>query len=80
MCPGVTILDDPFANATLTLDNVQATNAGTYAVIVTNSAGSAISSNALLTVSTGNSKPQVSAVIFTNGTFGLTAAGDAGLD
>ena len=43
----------PIANATnafLTLANVQATNAGTYSVIVTNAAGSTISSNALLSV------------------------------
>ena len=39
-------------NATLTLANVQLTNAGNYAVTITNLYGSTISSNALLTVST----------------------------
>jgi hypothetical protein len=34
---------------TLTLTNVQATNDGTYAVVVTNAAGSTVSSNAMLT-------------------------------
>ena len=37
-------------NASLTVTNAQTTNAGNYSVIITNVAGSAISSNALLTV------------------------------
>jgi hypothetical protein len=37
-------------NATLTLTDVQSTNAGTYTVIVTDAAGSTTSSNAVLTV------------------------------
>ncbi len=37
-------------NTLLTLTNVQLTNAGTYAVAITNAYGSAISSNAVLTV------------------------------
>jgi hypothetical protein len=37
-------------SATLTLTNVQSVNAGTYAVLVSNSAGSVTSSNAVLTV------------------------------
>jgi hypothetical protein len=37
-------------NATLSLNNVQFANAGNYSVLVTNVAGSVISSNALLTV------------------------------
>jgi hypothetical protein len=39
-------------NATLTITNVQFSNAGYYAVLVTNLVGSVMSSNALLTVST----------------------------
>jgi hypothetical protein len=38
------------SNAALTLTNVSATNAGSYAVLVSNSFGSVLSSNALLTV------------------------------
>jgi hypothetical protein len=41
--------------ATLQLTNVQLANAGTYSVIVTNSAGSILSSNASLTINTNNS-------------------------
>ena len=68
-------------NATLTLANVQATNAGVYSVVVTNLAGSIASSNALLTVSSGNySHPQLSGIVFTNGIFSLTIAGDSGPD
>ena len=43
-------------NATLLLTNVQVSQAGNYAVLVSNSAGSVISSNALLTVGT---KPSI---------------------
>ena len=75
----------PLANATngtLTLANVQATNAGTYSVMVTNIAGSVISSNAVLTVSSGApAQPQVSGLIYNNdGTFSLTVNGDSGPD
>ena len=66
-------------NSTLTLNSVQSTNAGVYSVIVTNSAGSAASSNALLVVSSGTySRPQVSSLVFSNGIFSLTIAGDSG--
>ena len=41
---------DNATNATLTLTNVQLTQAGNYAVVVTNVLGSATSSNAILTV------------------------------
>jgi hypothetical protein len=68
-------------NTFLMLTNVQATNAGTYSVIVTNTAGSAASSNAILTVSLGTpSRPQLSDFVFSNGTFSLTVSGDPGLD
>ena len=68
-------------NSTLTLDNVQATNAGGYSVVVTNVAGSAASTNAFLMVSSGASaRPQVSGFIFTNGIFSLTITGDSGPD
>jgi hypothetical protein len=75
----------PLANATnvtLILANVQATNAGTYSVMVTNAAGSVISSNAILIVSSGvPSQPQLSGFIYNNdGTFSLTVNGDTGPD
>ena len=68
-------------NSTFTLNNVQATNAGTYSVTVSNTAGIANSSNALLTVSSGAyAKPQLSSVTFSNGVFRLTVSGDTGPD
>ncbi len=75
----------PIANATnafLILDGVQATNAGVYSVIVTNSAGLASSAYALLAVSPGvPSQPHLSGFIYNNdGTFSLTVSGDSGPD
>jgi hypothetical protein len=74
----------PLANATnafLTLINIQATNAGTYSVTVSNVAGSVTSTNALLTVSAGTpARPQLSGFGYNNGTFSLTVSGDPGLD
>ncbi|HEY5296526.1 MAG TPA: immunoglobulin domain-containing protein [Verrucomicrobiae bacterium] len=68
-------------NSTLTLANVQATNAGVYSVIVTNSAGPATSANAILTVSTGGfTSPQLSSFAFSNGVFSLTINGNSGPD
>jgi pectate lyase len=68
-------------NTFLMLTNVQATNAGTYSVIVTNTAGSAASSNAILTVSLGTpSPPQLSGFVYNNGVFSLTVSGDSGPD
>jgi hypothetical protein len=68
-------------NSTLTLNNVLATNAGTYSVVVTNSAGSVTSSVALLTVLSGtHPQPQVSSLVFSNGVFSLTISGDSGVD
>jgi pectate lyase len=74
----------PLVNATntsLTLTNLQATNAGTYHVVVTNSAGSATSAQAMLTVSSGSpTPPQLSGVGYADGVFSLTASGDTGRD
>ena len=74
----------PLANATnafLTLVNIQATNAGAYSVTVSNTAGSVISSNAILTVSAGTlSQPQLSDFGYNNGIFSLTVNGDPGPD
>ena len=68
-------------NATLALSNLQATNAGVYSVVVTNTAGSVASSNAQLAVSSEvYSQPQLSGLVFTNGIFSLTIAGDSGPD
>ena len=68
-------------NTFLMLINVQATNAGTYSVIVTNTAGSAASSNAILTVSLGASaQPQLSNFFYNNGVFSFTVSGDSGPD
>ncbi|MBI5767105.1 MAG: immunoglobulin domain-containing protein [Verrucomicrobia bacterium] len=47
-------------NATLTLTNVQRTNAGTYNVVVRNTVGSVTSSAAVLTVVTASSPPTIS--------------------
>src|SRR6185503_3390741 len=55
-------------NSTLTLFSVTSSNAGTYSVIVTNSFGAALSSNAVLTViSPSNSPPIVTLISPTNG-------------
>jgi pectate lyase len=74
----------PIAGATnsiLTLNSVQATNAGIFSVTVTNTAGSAASSNAVLTVSAGtHTKPQLASLVFSNGVFSLTVSGDSGVD
>jgi len=45
--------------ATLTLTNVQSTDAGTYSVVVTNSAGSVTSANATLTVNPAIAAPTI---------------------
>jgi pectate lyase len=74
----------PVPNATnsiLTLANVQSANAGVYTVVVTNIAGTVTSTNAILAVSGGGSpQPQVSGLVFTNGTFSLTISGGSGSD
>jgi hypothetical protein len=68
-------------NSTLTLDNVQSTNAGAYSVVVTNVAGSIASTNVFLTVSAGASAPpQLSNSVFSNGVFSLTINGNSGPD
>jgi pectate lyase len=68
-------------NAFLTLINIQATNAGTCSVTVSNVAGSVTSTSALLTVSAGTpARPQLSGFVYNNGTFSLTVSGDPGLD
>jgi pectate lyase len=68
-------------NSVLTLSAVQATNAGVYSVIITNLAGSVASTNASLAVmSTTPAMPQVSGLVYTNGTFSLTVNGDSGHD
>ncbi len=46
-------------NASLTLNNVQAGDAGTYTVVATNSAGSATSNGASLTVSAATTAPSI---------------------
>ena len=50
-------------SATLTLNNVQTTNAGSYSVVVTNSAGTVVSSNALLFVSGADATPPSVAIL-----------------
>jgi pectate lyase len=68
-------------NATLTLTNVQPADAGAYSAVVTNLAGSAVSSNAVLVVSvTSPAAPQLSGLIYNDGTFSLTVNGDSGHD
>jgi len=66
-------------NSSLTLANVQNTNAGNYFVVITNSAGAVTSSVAMLTVSSGTSAPpQFSSVVFNAGAFGFSVNGTAG--
>ncbi len=68
-------------NSTFTLNNVSATNAGTYSVIVTNTSGSVTSALAVLTVSSGSyARPQLSGANFFGGNFTLTINGDSGPD
>jgi hypothetical protein len=69
-------------SATLSLTSVQASSAGTYTVVVTNSAGSVTSSGAVLTVSTPTVVPAItnqpqsqSATIGSNVTFTVAASG-----
>ena len=66
-------------DSSYTLSHAQPTNAGSYSVIVSNSAGSAASSNALLTVyapPTITSQPQsVTAAVGSNVIFSVSAAG-----
>lgn len=68
-------------NSALTLLGVQPANAGAYSVLVTNLAGSVASTNAYLSVAvTAPARPEMSGVVFTNGTFNLTVSGDPGHD
>ena len=65
----------PLLNATnsfLTVTNVQAANAGTYSVVVTNTAGSATSAFALLSVVSPNSPPALAPIPDTNVIAGAT--------
>jgi hypothetical protein len=64
------------------VSNVWNTGVRAYSAIVTNTAGSVFSSNAILTVSPGTpSQPQLSGLIYINdGTFSLTVNGDSGPD
>ncbi|HEV2438387.1 MAG TPA: immunoglobulin domain-containing protein [Verrucomicrobiae bacterium] len=67
--------NSPIANATnsaLTLANVQTTSAGTYTVVVTNTAGSATSTNAILVVGAPNSPPILFPIADTNINAGVT--------
>ena len=78
--------DAPIGGATASyyiVANAQSTNAGNYSVVITNAAGSATSSNALLTVNIPPSitvQPQSQTVIpGTNVTFSVVATGTASL-
>lgn len=65
----------PVANATnaaLTLVNVQATNAGTYSVVVTNVVGSTNSAFAILVVGTPGAPPMLAPIPNTNINAGVT--------
>ncbi len=68
-------------NVFLTLTNIQTTNAGTYSVVVSNTAGAVTSAYAPLAVPlSAPSKPQLSGAVYHNGTFSLTINGDTGPD
>jgi pectate lyase len=65
----------PLLNATnffLTITNVQAANAGTYSVVVTNTAGSTTSAFALLSIVSSNSAPTLAPLQDTNIIAGAT--------
>ncbi len=73
-------------NASYTLSNAQSANAGSYSVVVSNSAGSATSNNATLTISSTATAPAIttqpaSQTINAGGsaTFSVTASGTAPL-
>jgi pectate lyase len=77
-------INTPVANANdsiLTITNVQSGNVGTYSVVVSNSAGSVTSSNAVLTINTNGVAPvfntePVSEVVLVGGAAGFSAAAD----
>ncbi len=59
-------------NSALILTNVQATNAGTYSVLVSNTVGSTNSTNAVLIVGSPNPPPTLSPIADTNINAGVT--------
>jgi hypothetical protein len=65
--------------SSLTISNTQSANAGTYDVVAFNSAGSVISSNAILTVNNlpvlQNGPQNVSAIVGTSVSFSITVTG-----
>ena len=63
-------------NSTLTLANVQTTNAGTYSVVVTNVAGATNSANAFLVIGASNSPPTLAPIADTNINAGVTLVVD----
>ncbi|MDB6123148.1 MAG: Immunoglobulin I-set domain protein [Pedosphaera sp.] len=73
-------------DSALVLNNVQTNNAGSYAVTVTNSAGSVVSSNAVLVVNSVpppsiTGQPQsITVGVGTSATFNVTASGAAPLN
>jgi pectate lyase len=68
-------------NSTLTLAQVQVADAGVYSVVITNVAGSAASTSVPLVVSvTQPAAPQLSGLLYNNGTFSLTVNGNSGHD
>jgi probable HAF family extracellular repeat protein len=73
-----------FTNASITITNVQSTNAGNYSVVVTNVVGSVTSSNAvlaLLTAPTITAQPTNQTIVQgSNVTFSVTATGTAPLN
>jgi hypothetical protein len=69
-------------SASYTLSNAQSANAGSYSVVVSNSAGSATSNNATLTVSTSATAPSITTQpasqtinVGASATFSVTASG-----
>ncbi len=70
-------------NASLTLTDIQSTNAGTYTVVISNAVGTVTSSNAVVAVVTPvsiTSHPQNAAVgVGTNASFSVSATGTAPL-
>jgi uncharacterized repeat protein (TIGR03803 family) len=64
--------------STYTVLNAQTNNAGNYSVVVTNSLGSATSSNAVLTVSPPQPPQFQSVTVLSNGTVQMVLAGQSG--
>jgi pectate lyase len=67
-------------NSAFTINNVQAGDAGVYSVVITNSAGSVTSTNAVLNTASSSTAPQLSKFSINGGVFSVTVDGNSGVD